>query len=80
MSADRLRLGMMPLTGAAPFVVAREKGFFAAERLEVQLVREQAWAATRSPSACWMPPRCWHRCRSSWRSGREQRRARRSPQ
>ena len=42
-----LSLGFVPLVDAAPLVVAREKGFFAAEGLSVRLVREASWAALR---------------------------------
>ncbi|TWT02074.1 CmpA/NrtA family ABC transporter substrate-binding protein [Reyranella sp. CPCC 100927] len=42
-----LTLGFVPLVDAAPLVVAREKGFFAAEGLSVRLVREASWAALR---------------------------------
>ena len=39
MSAQTLRLGFIPLNDCAPLVVARERGFFAAEGLDVELVR-----------------------------------------
>lgn len=42
-----LTLGFMPLTDCAPLVVAREKGFFAAEGLTVTLSREASWATIR---------------------------------
>jgi nitrate/nitrite transport system substrate-binding protein len=42
-----LVLGFVPLADAAPLIVAREKGFFAAEGLSVRLVRETSWAALR---------------------------------
>lgn len=42
-----LVLGFVPLVDAAPLVVAREKGFFAAEGLSVRLAREASWAALR---------------------------------
>ncbi len=44
---ERLTLGVMPLTDAAPLVVGREKGFFAEESLDVSLVREMSWATIR---------------------------------
>jgi nitrate/nitrite transport system substrate-binding protein len=44
---SELVLGFVPLVDAAPLVVAREKGFFAAEGLSVRLVREASWAALR---------------------------------
>jgi len=42
-----LRLGYIPLNDAAPVIAAREKGFFAAEGLEVTLSREASWANIR---------------------------------
>jgi nitrate/nitrite transport system substrate-binding protein len=45
--AEELTLGVMPLTDAAPLIVAAEKGFFAAENLDVSLVREASWATIR---------------------------------
>ena len=42
-----LRIGFMPLTDCAPLVVAREKGLFAAQGLDVTLVRESSWANIR---------------------------------
>ncbi|MEZ5930863.1 MAG: CmpA/NrtA family ABC transporter substrate-binding protein [Alphaproteobacteria bacterium] len=48
MAANRsLTLGVMPLTDAAPLIVALEKGFFAEENLDVTLVREASWATIR---------------------------------
>lgn len=46
-----LRLGFVPLNDAAPLVVAREKGFFAAEGLDVELSREASWATVRDKVA-----------------------------
>ncbi len=43
----RLRLGFIPLTDCAPLVIAFEKGYFAAEGLDVELCRETSWAAIR---------------------------------
>ncbi len=42
-----LTLGFMPLTDCAPLVIAKEKGFFAAEGLQVELSRENSWANIR---------------------------------
>ncbi len=42
-----LKIGFMPLTDCAPLVVAREKGFFAEQGLDVNLVRESSWANIR---------------------------------
>jgi nitrate/nitrite transport system substrate-binding protein len=44
---NKLKLGFLPLMDCAVLVVAREKGFFAAEGLEVELVREVSWANIR---------------------------------
>lgn len=46
-----LRIGMMPLADAAPFVVAQARGFFARHGLEVEIARERAWAAVRDKLA-----------------------------
>lgn len=46
-SAASLRLGFVALTDAAPFIVAHELNFFAAEGLRVQLSREVGWATVR---------------------------------
>ena len=42
-----LTLGFIPLTDCAPLLVAHEKGFFAAEGLDVTLSREASWATVR---------------------------------
>ncbi|MGO8917358.1 MAG: CmpA/NrtA family ABC transporter substrate-binding protein [Stellaceae bacterium] len=42
--ARRLRLGVLRLTDAAPLIIAKELGFFAAEGLEVVLSVEPSWA------------------------------------
>lgn len=45
MTSDAVfRVGLMRLTDAAPLIVARELGFFAAEDLEVSLSIEPSWA------------------------------------
>lgn len=46
-----LRLGFVPLCDAAPLVAALEKGFFAAENLNVSLSRELSWATVRDKVA-----------------------------
>ncbi len=43
----KLNLGFIPLTDAAPLVVAQERGIFAQLGLDVRLVREQAWSSLR---------------------------------
>jgi two-component system, oxyanion-binding sensor len=47
MSADRLRIGFIPLTDAAALIVAVDKGFAAKEGLAVDLVREVSWSNVR---------------------------------
>jgi len=49
MSLERtdLRLGYIPLNDAAPLIVAKTQGFFAAEGLDVELAREASWANIR---------------------------------
>ena len=42
-----LELGFIPLTDCAPLVIAQEKGFFAAQGLDVNLSRESSWANIR---------------------------------
>lgn len=48
---ERLSLGFVPLNDAAPLIVALERGFFAAEGLEVALSREVSWATVRDKVA-----------------------------
>ncbi len=47
MSLTRLRLGYLPLTDAAPLIVAAELGFAAEEGLAFDLVALQSWAQSR---------------------------------
>lgn len=48
MSAEaRLRIGFIPLVDAAALIVAVDRGFAAAEGLEVELVREVSWSNVR---------------------------------
>ena len=49
--ASDLVLGFVPLNDAAPLIVARERGFFAAEGLQVRLSREVSWATVRDKVA-----------------------------
>ncbi len=42
-----LRLGFIPLTDAAPLIVAHERGFFARHGLRVALFRQLGWATVR---------------------------------
>lgn len=48
---DELRLGVMPLADAAPLIVARDKGFFAAQGLDVEVRVEASWASIRDKVA-----------------------------
>ncbi|RAK51358.1 CmpA/NrtA family ABC transporter substrate-binding protein [Phenylobacterium deserti] len=47
----RLKLGFVPLTDAAPLIVAQALGFFADEGLTVELSREVSWATVRDKVA-----------------------------
>lgn len=47
----RLTLGFVPLTDAAPLIVAQAQGFFRAEGLQVRLSREVSWATIRDKVA-----------------------------
>jgi ABC-type nitrate/sulfonate/bicarbonate transport system substrate-binding protein len=49
--SDTLRLGYVPLTDAAPLVVAEALDLFAAQGVRVSLSRESAWAALRDKLA-----------------------------
>ena len=44
---DRLRIGFIPLCDATALLVAVDKGFAAAEGLEIELVREVSWSNVR---------------------------------
>ncbi len=46
-----LRLGFIALNDAAPLIVAKERGFFEAEGLRVDLAREASWANIRDKVA-----------------------------
>jgi two-component system, oxyanion-binding sensor len=45
--SDRLRIGFIPLCDATALIIAVDKGFCAAEGLDVELVREVSWANVR---------------------------------
>lgn len=47
MTLSTLRLGYLPLTDAAPLIIARELGFAAEEGLTFDLVPAQSWAQSR---------------------------------
>jgi two-component system, oxyanion-binding sensor len=47
MSQQQLRIGFIPLCDAAALIVAADKGFAAAEGLEIELVREVSWSNMR---------------------------------
>ena len=49
--AAHIRLGFIPLNDCAPLAVAKEKGFFAEEGLDVTLSREPSWANIRDKLA-----------------------------
>jgi NitT/TauT family transport system ATP-binding protein len=42
-----VRLGFLPLTDCAVLVAARERGFAAAEQIDLSLVRDMSWATAR---------------------------------
>lgn len=46
-----MRIGFIALTDCAPLIVAKEKGFFARQGLDVTLVREPSWANMRDKVA-----------------------------
>jgi ABC-type nitrate/sulfonate/bicarbonate transport system substrate-binding protein len=47
MSEKKLRIGFIPLADAAALIVAVDRGFCAAEGLDVELVREVSWSNVR---------------------------------
>jgi two-component system, oxyanion-binding sensor len=47
MTETRLRIGFIPLCDAAALLVAVDKGFAAAEGLDIELVREVSWSNVR---------------------------------
>src|SRR5438874_6322657 len=47
MTETRLRIGFIPLCDAAALLVAVDKGFTAAEGLDVELIREVSWSNVR---------------------------------
>lgn len=51
MEKTKLKLGFIPLTDCAPLVVAKERGFFAEQGLDVELSREASWASIRDKVA-----------------------------
>lgn len=51
MEKTKLKLGFIPLTDCAPLVVAKERGFFAEQGLDVDLSREASWASIRDKVA-----------------------------
>lgn len=44
---QQISLGFLPLLDCAPLVIAKEKGFFSEQGLEVSLSREGSWASIR---------------------------------
>ena len=47
MTAHALRIGFIPLIDAASTIIAADKGFAAAEGLDIELVREVSWSNVR---------------------------------
>ena len=47
MSIGTLRVAWVPLTDAAPVIIAREMGFAAAEGIVLELVQARSWALLR---------------------------------
>ena len=47
MTGTRLRIGFIPLCDAAALLVAVDKGFAAAEGLDIELIREVSWSNVR---------------------------------
>ena len=47
MSGDKLRIGFIPLVDAAAVIVAADRGFAAAEGLDLELVHEVSWSNIR---------------------------------
>src|SRR6202008_4683941 len=47
MSKERLPIGFIPLADATALILAVDKGFAAAEGLDVELVRETSWSSVR---------------------------------
>ena len=47
MSAERFRIGFLPLVDAALPILAHELGFAAREGVEIELVRDMTWATVR---------------------------------
>jgi NitT/TauT family transport system ATP-binding protein len=45
--SDRLRIGFIPLADATALLIAVDKGFAAAEGLDIELVREVSWSNVR---------------------------------
>ena len=48
---QEIRIGVIALTDSAPFVVAQKTGFFEAENLRVELVKQASWATLRDKLA-----------------------------
>ena len=47
MTLDRIRIGFLPLVDAALPILARERGYAAAQGIEIELVRDLSWATVR---------------------------------
>ena len=48
---NHIKLGFVPLADAAPLIVARDRGFFALQGLDVELSREASWSSIRDKVA-----------------------------
>src|SRR5689334_12943164 len=46
-SGKKVKLGFIALTDCAPLVIAKEQGFFKEKGLDVELIKQANWAATR---------------------------------
>ena len=49
--AKSLKIGFVPLVDAVPLIVAFEKGCFAQQGLDVELIRMNSWAQVRDSLA-----------------------------
>jgi ABC-type nitrate/sulfonate/bicarbonate transport system substrate-binding protein len=62
----RVRLGFVPLTDCAPLVLARERGYFRDEGIDVTLSREPSWATIRDKLAVGASRRASGSTASTW--------------
>ena len=64
MTGHRISAGFMPLMDCLILVIAREKGFAAAEGIELTLMRETSWANIRDRTSI---RRRITNCATGWR-------------